>query len=370
MKTENQNRLMSLDALRGFDMMFIMGLSGLIVAICHLIPTEFTQAIADSMGHVKWDGLHHHDTIFPLFLFLAGVSFPYSYAKQQSKGMNTKQIYLKIFRRTLMLILLGAVYNGLFKFDFANLRIASVLARIGIAWMFAAILYIHFGVRSRIGIALTLLIGYALLSKYVGAPDVPGADPLSKEGCLVGYIDRCFLPGKLYSKTFDPEGLLSAVPAIVTAMLGMFSGEFIRSTQFNITGSKKALYMFVAAIILGVIAACWNPWLPINKALWSSSFVCAVGSYSLALMALFYYIIDVRKKRSLTLFFRVIGMNSITIYLAQKIVDFGHISDFFLSGLIALAPENIGAIIDKAGYVMICWLFLYFLYRKNIFLKV
>ena len=139
-------RLMSLDTLRGFDMFFIMGLSGLIVSICALWPNPVTNAIAEQMSHVDWDGLRHHDTIFPLFLFLAGVSFPFSYAKQQSMGASRKDIYWKIFRRAAVLIFLGMVYNGLFRLNFENMRVASVLARIGLAWMGAALLYINFGV--------------------------------------------------------------------------------------------------------------------------------------------------------------------------------------------------------------------------------
>ena len=128
-------RLMSLDALRGFDMFFIMGLSGLVVSICNLWPGTVSDEIARQMSHVQWDGLTHHDTIFPLFLFLAGVSFPFSYANQISKGMTRAQIYAKIFRRATMLIFLGLIYNGLLNFNFETLRCASVLARIGIAWM-------------------------------------------------------------------------------------------------------------------------------------------------------------------------------------------------------------------------------------------
>ncbi len=363
---------MSLDALRGFDMFFIMGLSSVVAALCALWPGEVTDAVARSMGHVSWNGLRHHDTIFPLFLFLAGVSFPFSYAKQREKGRSTMEIHLKIIRRAAILILLGLIYNGLFKLDFANLRCASVLARIGIAWMFAAILYVNCGLRTRIGVSIFILAGYALLSKYVGAPDVAGADPLSREGCFVGYFDRCFLPGQLYfDGRFDPEGLLSALPAVVTAMLGMFTGELIRLPEERMSGNRKTLWMLGGAVALAAVAVVGNGFVPVNKMLWSSTFVCAVGSYSLAMMALFYYVIDVRGFNGRwTLLFRVVGMNSITIYMAQRIVNFGGISNFFVGGLAGLCPENIAAVITSVGYVVVCWLFLWFLYRKQTFLKI
>lgn len=353
-------------------MFFIMGLSGLIVSICALWPNPVTNEIARQMGHVNWNGLCHHDTIFPLFLFLAGVSFPFSLAKQQSMGLKRKDIYIKIFRRAALLILFGAIYNGLLQFDFANLRWASVLARIGIAWMGAALLFVNFGVRTRACIAVAILVVYALVSKFVGAPDVPGADPLSMEGSLVGYVDRLFLPGRLLDLDgrFDPEGLLSALPAVVTAMLGMFTGELIRQPEERFSGNRKTLIMLGAAAVLAVVAVAADGFVPVNKKLWSSTFVCAVGAYSLAMMALFYYLIDVRGWQKWTTVFRVVGMNSITIYMAQRIISFSGINRFFFGGLASLFSEQVGEVILDAGFVFVCWMFLYFLYRQKIFLKI
>ena len=348
---KQSERLMSLDALRGFDMLFIMGFASLVVAVCGLWPSAVTDAAAASMSHVAWDGFAHHDTIFPLFLFIAGVSFPYSVAKQRAGGMSEGRIYAKIVRRGLTLVVLGMVYNGLFKLDFENLRIASVLGRIGLAWGIAAV-----------------LAGYGALSALVAAPDAAGAGPLTFEGNLAGYIDRQFQPGKLIYGSFDPEGLLSTVPAVVTAMLGMFTGEFVRRS--DIRGGRKTLWMAAAAAALLAAGLAFSGVLPVNKKLWSSTFVCVVGAYSLGMFALFYYLIDVRGWCRWTLFFRVVGLNSITIYLAQRIVGFGRISDFFLGGIASKCPEAVAAVISSAGYVAVCWLFLYFLYRKNVFLKV
>ena len=381
-------RLMSLDALRGFDMFFIMGLSGLVATLCALWPNPVTDAIAHNMEHVAWDGLTHHDTIFPLFLFLAGVSFPFSYAKQQELGYSKAKVYAKIFRRAAMLIFLGLIYNGLFRFDFENLRCASVLARIGIAWMGAALLYVNFGVKTRAWISVAILVGYALLSKYVGAPDVVDADPLSREGNLVGYIDRMFMPGRLIydNNTFDPEGLFSTLPAIVTAMLGMFTGEFVRKDnlpsvrrtaeegsgrqeRFSV-GTRKAGYMGLAALGMLAVGLVWSLVFPINKALWTSSFVLVVGSYSLAMFALFYYIIDVRGWQKWSLPLRVIGLNSITIYMAQAIFDFNGLTRYFFGGVARICGDDWRQVIMTGGYLLISWLFLWFLYRKKIFLKV
>lgn len=363
-------RLFSLDALRGFDMLFIMGFSELITSICQLFPSAFSSQIAHNMHHVPWDGLTHHDTIFPLFLFLAGVSFPFSLSKQQSQGMSNLQIHKKILRRGLTLVLLGCIYNGLLQFDFEHMRYASVLGRIGLAWMFAALITLHTNVKSRLGILAGILLGYWALLYFFPAPDIPDATPLSRAGNLVGYIDRHFLPGVLHGTTFDPEGILSTLPAIGTALLGIFAGEFIKYPHIKYTPRRKSMILALFGILLLSIGLCWNIVFPINKNLWSSSFVCVVGAYSFLIFSLFYYIIDVKELRSWSFPLRVIGMNSITIYLAQEIINFHQVTNFFLGGIISLFSEGVGTEIYYMGYIAICWLFLWFLYKKQIFLKV
>jgi Uncharacterized conserved protein len=371
MKAEfnKKDRLLSLDALRGFDMLFIMGLAGWVVSVCHLFPESgFTVWLTSQMSHVKWDGLAHHDTIFPLFLFIAGISFPFSIAKQRAAGKTEKQIFWKIIKRGIVLVLLGMVYNGIFNLDFDNIRCASVLARIGLAWMFSALLFMKFKTKPLAIIAGIILIGYWLLMWLIPG----GPETYSFEKNLAGIIDRAILPGKLIyaNNHFDPEGLFSTLPAIVTAMLGMFTGQFIRVSDDKVSENKKVLYMLAAGAALLIIGLLWNFVFPINKMLWSSSFVCVVAAYSLFLFAIFYYIIDVKGYRKWTFFFRVVGMNSITIYLAQRIISFSVISKFFFGGLAGKCPEIWANFINATGYIIVCWLFLYFLYKKNVFLKV
>ena len=258
-KQKQSRRLLSLDALRGFDMFFIMGGASLFVALATLFPNSFFQAIGGQMDHVEWDGLTHHDTIFPLFLFIAGISFPFSLEKQREQGKSESDIYKKIVRRGITLVLLGCVYNGLLQFDFANLRCASVLARIGLGWMFAALLFVHFRTSVRAWIAGVILVGYWVWIAFI---PVPGAEagPFTLEGNWVGYVDRLLLPGRLHQGFFDPEGLLSTLPGIVTAMLGMFTGEFIKLrlgvgrcavtigggvVEFGVPDQQKAVEQFV-----------------------------------------------------------------------------------------------------------------------------
>lgn len=361
-------RLKSLDALRGFDMFFIMGGASLVTLLCSAFGNPDCW-LAETMTHVKWNGLAHHDTIFPLFLFIAGISFPFSFAKQQRLGTPVKDVYIKILKRAAILILFGIIYNGGLS-DFNNVRVASVLGRIGFAWMAAAILFINFTKTTRIGITAGILVGYWLLLRFIPAPDAPGAEIYSMEGSLVGFIDRKILPGHLYYGYFDPEGILSALPAVVTAMLGMFTGEFVSIPETKVSGKRKAGYMMGASVVMLGVGLLWSLDFPINKSLWTSSFVLVTGAYSLGIFALFYYIIDIKGWKNWAFFFEVIGLNSITIYMAQRFINFDSVSRLLFGGIAGICPVEWGNIILSAGYILCCWTLLYLLYRKKIFLKI
>lgn len=359
-------RLYSIDALRGCDMLLITGLGGLISGICALSPDSAVMSFfSEQMHHAAWDGFTIHDTIFPLFLFIAGITFPFSLDSQMNRGMTRSRIYIKTIKRAIILFLLGLVYNGIFQGG--DIRFCSVLGRIGIAWAIAAILYMNLRTLSLALLSVAILIGYWLMMWLI--PDSP--TPFTFEDNLVGVIDRAILPGRLCYGTFDPEGLLSTLPAVVTALLGMFTGKFIRLPEEKISGNRKVLWMFIAAAVLTGIALLWNNIFPVNKKLWTSSFVCAAGAYSLFFFALFYYIIDVRGAKKWTFPFRVIGMNSITIYLASAIIPFWEITKFFLGGVVSTVEGTPWEeIIMCSGLLAVEWLFLYFLYQKNTFLKV
>lgn len=370
MTSPANGRLLSLDALRGFDMMFIMGLSAIIADVCGLFPGGDDCWLARQMTHVGWAGLHHHDTIFALFLFISGMTFPFSIDKKRRQGLSDSAITISVIRRGLTLFALGLIYQGLFDLDFHNLRIPSVLGRIGLAWMAAAILYCHTGKRTQWGIAAGILIGYYLLLRFAVAPDAPaGADSFSKAGNIAFYIDRLLLPDNIYKPgVYDPEGILGTIPAIVTAMLGMFTGRYVKESTDS--GERKTVKMLAAAVALAVAAIIWSNWFPIVKKLWTSTFVLACGAWSIGLFALFYYIIDVKEWRKGILFFQVVGMNSITIYMAQKIIGFWPVTDYFFKGVSGILPGSCSRLALDVGYFAVCWLFLYFLYRKKCFLKV
>lgn len=370
-KQKETQRLQSLDALRGLDMFFIMGGGALFYALSVLIPTPFFEAIANQMEHAAWgEGFNLEDIIFPLFLFIAGISFPFSLAKQRAKGMSDAAIYKKIIRRGITLVILGFIYNGLLNFNFETQRYASVLGRIGLAWMFGALIFVNTRTITRVWIVSALLIGYWLVLAFIPAPDGNGAGVFTQEGCFACYIDRLLLPGFMYGGNYDPEGLFSTLPAIGTALLGMFTGEFIKLKKEGLTETKKVLYLLAGGCGLLVIGLLWGLFFPINKYLWTSSFVCTVGGISMLAFAVFYYIIDVKNYRKWTLFCTVIGMNSITIYLAQRFIDFTFTSNRILGGVASCVPETAQSLVGAIGYIAVCWGFLYFLYRQRIFLKV
>lgn len=372
---ENSNkltpkRLYSLDALRGFDMFWIMGGEGIFIALASLTGWPVFHWCAEQLEHVQWHGFVFYDMIFPLFLFIAGISFPFSLAKRTANNQARSAIYKHVLFRGLILVLLGIIYNNGVSFDFAGMRYGSVLGRIGLAWMFAALIFMNTKLNTRIIWFSGLLIMYWILLLLFPAHDLGSTDPFSQEGNLASFIDRHLLPGTLYRGNHDPEGILSTMPAISTALLGMFTGEFLLSDYLKDKPLKRVLFMVLAAIALMIIGKLWNIVFPINKNLWSSSFVCWVGGLSLLLFAVFYLIIDVWNLSKWAFFFVVIGMNPITIYLAGEIINFKIASRFFFGGIAELLPPAWTPLIDAIGITAIGWIFLYILYRKKMFLKV
>jgi predicted acyltransferase len=374
METQNKTtikRLYSLDALRGFDMFWIMGGEGIFIGLASLTGWPVFKWWAEQLEHVPWHGFHAYDMIFPLFLFIAGISFPFSLAKRESMNESRKKTYSHIISRGFILVLLGILYNNGIKFDFENMRYCSVLGRIGLAWMFAALIFMNTNLRFRIVWFWGILLVYWFLLLLFPAHDLGATDPFSMQGNLASYIDRLLLPGTFCCYEIgDNEGLLSTLPAICTALLGMFTGQFVMSQYLNNKPLRKVIFMVLASICLMIIGQVWNLAFPINKNLWSSSFVCFVGGLSLLLFSIFYLIIDVWQLKKWTLFFVVIGMNPITIYLTERIVNFRSANKFFFGGITDLLPEAWAPLIEGIGITAIAWVFLYILYKKRIFLKI
>jgi len=363
-------RLVSLDALRGFDMFWIMGGEGIFTGLATLTGWPVFKWFAEQLTHVPWHGFHFYDMIFPLFLFIAGISFPYSYTKRMSGGEGRSSITWHVVYRGLLLILIGILYNNGLRFNFSELRYGSVLGHIGLAWMLAAIIFMNTRLTGRIICCCAVLIGYWILFLLFPAHDLGSNDPFSLEGNFAGYIDRVITPGKLYLGVSEPSGFSTVLPSIGTALLGMFTGEFLISKYLSDKPMRKVLYMFLASLALMATGKIWDLYFPINKMLWSSSYVCWAGGLSLLLFVFFYLITDIWGYRKWTFFFVVIGMNPITIYLTGRIINFGQATNFFFGGFAELLPDKWTGLVNGIGLTSIGWLFLYFLYKKKIFLKI
>lgn len=369
-KPIKSDRLMSLDALRGFDMLWIMGGNRIIIALADLTGLAFFTWAAKHMHHAEWDGFRFYDMIFPLFLFIAGVSMPFSFAKRKSKGQTMQKIYRHVFQRLIILVIFGIIYNQFLQFDWGNIRYASVLGRIGMAWFFAALIVLNSKPKWWYAWFGGILLFYWAIMMLIPVPGY-GAGNLTMEGSLAGYVDRLLLPGRLYREVHDPEGILGIIPAVATALMGALTGNFLRISDQQITRLKKGLLIGAAGVVSLGIGWLWGFIFPINKNLWTSSYVLYTGGWSLLLLSLFYLIIDVWGCRKWALFFVVIGLNSITIYMFQAgIINFRSSTMFFFGGLIKSFSENWQPLIGALAYTTVCWIFLYILYRKKIFLKV
>ena len=371
MQEDKPGRLMSLDTLRGFDMWFISGGAALVVILCKAFGWGGDCLLAAQMEHVPWEGLAHHDTIFPLFLFLAGVTWPFSLASQLAKGRTPGQIHLKILLRAVILYLLGASSSLLmFKPDF---RIMGVLNFIGPCWALAALVFLHVKKPwARVSIVAVLLFGYwAVLSSFL-APDAPvGASTYSKMGNIVSWLDRTIMPSHLYVKgVYEPESVFSLPGGVAMALLGMGAGALLKSPRFQPARKAGLLALGAAGLLVADLFFIYVLGDVCVKALWTPSFVLAAATYSAALLALFYWIVDVRGWRGWTLYFRVIGLNSITIYMAMRVIGFNTANNYLFGGLAHLFPAPWSMVVLRTGYLIVVWSFLYFLYRRKIFLKV
>lgn len=351
-------------------MFWITGGGGIFISLAALTGWPFLEWWAGQLEHVPWHGFKFYDMIFPLFLFIAGISFPFSLAKRIENNESRSSIYKHIISRGLILVLLGIIYNNGVKFDLGNLRYGSVLGRIGLAWMLGAIIFMNTKRTGRIIWICSLLVVYWLLFLIFPAHDLGSTDIYSLEGNFASFIDRLIMPGKLYLGNHEPEGIFSTAPAIGTALLGMLTGEFVMSSYLRDKPVRKVLFMILAAAALMIIGKIWDLAFPINKNLWSSSFVCFVGGLSLLLFAVFYLIIDIWNYRKWAFFFVVIGMNPITIYLVQRIVNLRAATKFFFGGIASMVPETWSPLIEALGYMAVSWVLLYMLYRKKIFLRV
>jgi predicted acyltransferase len=363
------DRLTSIDALRGFDMFWIVGGDRVARVLCKWWGTPGALRLRDQFEHVEWQGFRFYDLIFPLFLFLVGVVLPFSLRKYMTGAHPKSHALQRTARRVVLLFLLGLIYNGLLEFRFGALRVPGVLQRIAIGYGIASLIFLFTRVRTQVALFLGILVGYWAILMFVPAPETGRAGDVSPETNLAGYLDRHYLPNVNRLCCYhhgDNEGLLSTIPAVATALLGVLAGQWLLSDRNRWAKAAGLTAMGLGCLGIGLL---WGRDFPVIKNLWTSTFVLVAGGWSLLLLALFYTIIDVLKVRAWSFFFVVIGVNAITIYMAKDIIPFDELSRYFLGG-VARHSGSFGPAVVPIGALVIEWLFLLHLYRNRIFLRV
>jgi predicted acyltransferase len=362
-------RFVSVDALRGFDMLMITGAGSFIFLLHGKTDWAWVDALAMQFEHPAWNGFTFYDFIFPLFLFIAGVSLPFSLNKGLEQGLSKSQLYKKAFVRMLILIGLGILDKNapVPFFEWSQIRIVGVLQRIGFAGFITTLLYLNFNFRARLYWVAGLLVLYYAVMFLVPVPGF-GAGDLSFEGNLHGWIDRAILPGRLLQKTYDENGILTQMPALCLTVMGSLAGDIFKSKISS--DYAKLRRLLIAGIFCVAVGLIWGLHFPINKHLWSSSFIMLTGGMAFISIGLFYWVIDILHFQKWAFFFTVIGMNSLTIYMAYRLVDFGYTSRLLFEGLYKFANEKWHPVFESLGALGLVWVLLYLLYRLRVFVKV
>ena len=364
LKTEIGQRLTSVDALRGFTMLWIISGGPFIKSFYKVWPNPVTEVLSRNVEHAGWEGFHFYDNIFPLFLFLVGLMLPTLIARRLEKGATHKDLYLLIIRRTLILFLLGLVVYDVLNFDWSTQRYSSVLLRIGICYSVAGLLVIHTNWKVQAAVAVAIIVGYWAAMMFI---PVPGYGPgvLTPEGSLTTWLDKTIIPGRLAPGPYDYQGVLSTFTAIATTLIGVLAGHFLRTDR---SGNQKTSGFIIAGVILLIAGRIWGQYFFISRYVWTSSFVLYSSGWSLLLWAFFYWVIDVKGYKKWAFFLVVIGMNAVTIWVGQEVINFNYINEALFLGF-SKYFGIIQPIIMAFCLVMVKWLFLLFLYRQRIFLR-
>ena len=322
------SRVVSLDALRGFTMLWIVGSGGLVEALREFGNIQPARFLSEQLEHVDWAGFHFEDLIFPTFIFIAGASLVFSLTRMvetEGRAVAARRVIV----RALVLYTLGLIYYGGISKGLENVRLVGVLQRIALSYSGAGLLFLFLKPRGLVAACVALLAGYWLVLTFVPVPRV-GAGHFAERENLSDYFDREHLPGKKHSGDHDPEGLLSTFPAVGTCLLGVFAGLLLQS---GVPARRKVALFVGSGVVL--IAAGWA-WdaagFPIIKKIWTSSFVLFAAGWSAVLLGAFYGLIDVLGARRWAMPFVWIGMNPITLYFVARFVDLSKIAGCFTGG--------------------------------------
>jgi predicted acyltransferase len=371
----SSSRLYSLDVFRGAT-----------IAAMILVNNPGTDSAYAPLNHAAWNGWTPTDLIFPFFLFIVGVSLTLSFRSRIERGESKRDLLLHSVRRSAVIFLIGLFLNGFPYFHLATWRVAGVLQRIALAYLAAAVITLYVGARGIIVWTSALLVGYWVAMRFIPVPGLglPGTDmPINDPNANLGwYIDKLYLPGAMYEKTRDPEGILSTFPAIATALIGVLTGQWLRKSKSSANTVLSLLVFGVLGVIAGQV---WHLWFPINKKLWTSSFVLFTAGCALVALAACYWVCDVKLRRGVwTTPFTVFGTNAIAAYALADIVSsllvnlhvaLGRrtipLHDYLYRTLFGgISSKPLGSLLYSLAFVIVCWLPIYAMYRKKVFLKV
>ncbi|MFO1019113.1 MAG: heparan-alpha-glucosaminide N-acetyltransferase domain-containing protein [Planctomycetales bacterium] len=383
-------RLMSLDALRGFDMFMIVGADAIVGALNKLVQgssetplTSGVKFIATQLSHVSWEGLRFYDLIFPLFVFMTGMSLVFSLRRMIEQEGRNKAIQ-RVILRGVLLYLMGLYYYGLWDRGVANVRLLGVLQRIAICYLVTGLLFIFLQTRGLVIACVVLLVGYWAMMTYIPVPGV-GAGNFEEGKNLANYIDQQYLPLRRYDKTHDPEGLLSTLPAIGTCLLGVFAGLLMRSPKYSPIG--KVGWLVLMGVLYALVGHWWGGdlgplftkmgisdplaghYFPIIKKIWTSSYVLAAAGYSCLMMALFHLIIEVFGFRIWAWPFVWIGVNPLLIYMSERWTDWHVLVKPILGGPVETMLGNYAPLVTTCAATLLIFLFARFLFVRRIFLR-
>jgi len=367
------NRLVSLDVFRGITIAAMVLVNN---------PGSWSKNYWP-LEHAQWNGWTPTDLIFPFFLFIVGVAIPLAFGRCMASGESQRGLYGKVLRRTLILFALGLFLNGFPYFDLAQLRIPGVLQRIAVCYFFASLTFLNTKLRTQIIVAAALLVLYWLLMTRVAAPGYAPGD-LSKQGSLASFVDRTVFGRHVWvsARVYDPEGILSTIPAVVTTLLGVLAGTWLRSRKSEY---EKVSGLFVAGMCCIVGGWAWNPYFPINKALWTSSFVLLTGGMALQLLAFCYWLIDIRNYTKWSQPFVVLGVNAIALFVGTGIMarllglievagangEQSSLQDWIYQELFLRWASPINASLAFAIAFVLVWLgLMWILYSRRIYIKI
>jgi predicted acyltransferase len=358
-------RIVAVDALRGFDLFWIVGAEAVLKSLDRILHTPATGFISTQLEHVTWTGFRFYDLIMPLFLFIVGVSMPFSFRKRLSTGSSSGSIWIHIIKRVIILWILGmAVQGNLLDLKWSDIKFYSnTLQAIASGYLIASIFIMYFRVSWQVLATGLLMLVYWAVVALIPVPGF-GSGVITPDGNFAIYFDKLVFGSHQDGTTYS--WIISSLNFGATTMLGVFSGYLLQS---GLKINKKAVYLLIAGMALIVLGSIWHIFLPSVKHIWTSSFVLFSGGICVLSLALFVWLVDGLNFKSGFTFFTVIGMNAIFAYCASHLYDFGHIADVVLGGLKQYCGEWYRFIHALGGFGVLYFI-LWVLYRQKIFIKI